>query len=115
MKQKYEVIGGSPTQVGGQMPEEFHKLHLANNLIRTVSIECNQCNKRDYMDDSMLMKESTLEEIAIKEFYDAGWRYCALPDYEVEGIFCAVCIEKDGGVEDNSLQQPYVKETVNES
>ena len=118
MNQKYEVTGGTLTEVGGHMPEEFHKLHFANNLIRTVSIECAQCGERDEVDDSVLMRDIAgdppLEEMALKKFYSTGWRYCALPDYQVEGIFCMGCIRDDGGVENNTLQQPYAKEAIDE-
>ena len=95
----------------GKMPEEFHVKHLINESRRVIEIKCNQCDKQESVDgDGLDLSEpDALERYAARCFYASGWRYCSLPDYEIEGIFCIDCIHDDGGTEDNTLQQPREK------
>ena len=97
--------------VNGKMPEEFHRKHLISNGVSIIEIRCGQCDEREQVseEDLMLVEDITLEEYAAKSFYEDGWRYCVLPDYEIEGIFCMGCIRDDNGEENNSLQQPREK------
>jgi hypothetical protein len=101
------------TTTDGKMPPEFHQRHLLGNVERTVKIECNQCGREETYDENTVLidtpDDTKLRETAAKIFYNDGWRYCELPDYAVEGVFCADCVERDGGVEDNTLQQPYAE------
>lgn len=103
MSHKYETVDG-------KMPEEFHKKHLWNEADRVIEIKCCNCGNSEtvsnHEDYSLVTEDATLEQAAANYFYDAGWRYCELPVYGVEGVFCAGCILEDGGVESSTLQQP---------
>jgi hypothetical protein len=98
------------TTTDGKMPPEFHQRHLLGNVERTVKIECNQCGREELYEESSILldtpNDAKFREMAAKNFYEDGWRYCELPDYAVEGTFCGECVERDGGVEDDTLQQP---------
>ncbi len=100
--------------VNGKMPEEFHRKHLINEIQRVIEIKCNQCDKQESVNGEglALSEPGALEKYAARCFYESGWRYCSLPDYGVEGVFCIDCIREDKGKEDNSLQQPW--ETTHE-
>lgn len=97
--------------VNGKLPEEFHRKHLINEATRVIEIRCGQCDEREQVSekDLTLFEHTTLEDYAAKRFYINGWRYCLLPEYEIEGVFCAACIRDDEGEENNSLQQPREK------
>lgn len=97
----------------GKMPEEFHLKHLLNNSVKVITITCNNCmSSEDVTEDADHLHAEgniSLEVFAAEAFYGQGWRYCTLPDYEVEGVFCTSCIRDYGGTEDDSLQQPREK------
>ena len=101
--------------VDGKMPEEFHKKHLLTESVCVIEIKCNNCSAKESVngDDVFnLTFESetmTLDQYAARSFYESEWRYCVLPDYEIEGVFCPDCIRENDGTESNSLRQPREK------
>ncbi len=100
------------TTTDGEMPEEFHKKHFLNNSNTTIYLQCNYCGDDDSFTDEGMVEDSglTIKQAAAEYFYEEGWRYCELPDAEVEGVFCSGCIRDENGKEDDNLQQPVEKE-----
>ena len=102
--------------VNGEMPEEFHVKHLLNNSVEVITITCSNCMTSDDVGENggyeFVKDKMSLKTHAAQFFYDIGWRYCTLPEYGVEGVFCSDCIHENNGTEDNTLQQP--RETTHE-